>query len=185
MALADHLRELRNRLGISLLALLVGVVLLVFVFDDDDEEPARAGSQATASPTPTATPTSQVVSEVVLQGVGNQAQGLMRVFRREDDGRLQFALVADDVPPNREREVYAVWFTRERGAARNLGFSQTAVGEDGVFTTGGPQQGQEADFAKWLADYDRVVVARAGENAGSANRPGEVVLRGTLPGGRE
>ena len=175
-----------SRLGgallIGLLALLIGVVLFVFVFRGDEEDPQTA-SEATATPTATATP--QVVNEVILQGVGNKAQGLMRVFRREEDGKLVFALAADNLPPNKSREVYAVWFTRKGGPARNLDFSQTRVGKDGVFTTGGPQQGQETDFARWLVEYDEVVLARPGTNAASAKRPGAVVLRGTLPGGAE
>ena len=89
--------------------------------------------QADATPTPTATAsaTPEVVREIVLQGQGNRAQGLMRVFRREQDGNLIFALAADNVPPNRSNEVYAVWFTREGGRPRNLGFAQTPVGEEG------------------------------------------------------
>jgi hypothetical protein len=181
-ALSRRSSRLGGAVLIGVLAALVAVVLVVFVFrgDDDAESPA---SGADATPTATATP--QVVSEVVMQGVGNKAQGLMRVFRRDQDGRLVFALAADKLPPNKGQEVYAVWFTRKGGTPRNLGFSQTQVGKDGVFTTGGPQQGQERDFAKWLVDYDTVVVARASASSASAKRPGEIVLRGTLPGGQE
>ena len=177
-----------SRLGgavlIAVLAALVAVVLFVFVFDgDDDNDPATGASNAESTPTPSATP--QVVSEVVMQGVGNNAQGLMRVFRRDQDGQLVFALAADKLPANKDNEVYAVWFTRKGGAPRNLGFSQTRVDKEGVFTTGGPQQGQERDFAKWLVDYDAVVVARASATSANAKRPGQVVLQGTLPGGQE
>jgi hypothetical protein len=176
-----------SRLGgavlIGVLAALIAVVLVVFVFRGDEDDPSPASSNAEATPTASATP--QVVSEIPMQGVGNQAQGLMRVFRREPDGQLVFALAADKMPANKRQEVYAVWFTQKGGAPRNLGFSQTRVGKEGVFTTGGPQQGQEADFAKWLADYDTVVVARASASSASSKRPGAVVLRGTLPGGQE
>ena len=54
-----------------------------------------------------------------------------------------------------------------------------------MLTTGGPQQGQETQFAKWLVDYDTVVVARASANSAAAKRPGKVVLSGTLPGGQD
>jgi hypothetical protein len=172
-----------SRLGgallIGLLALLVAGVLVFFLSRNDSPEQTAS---ATATPTPTATP--QVVSETVLKGVGNKAQGLMRVFRREQDGKLVFALAADNVPPNKPREVYAVWFLKQGGAPRNLGFAQTQVGKQGVFTTGGPQQGQENQFAAWLADYDTVVVARAGAKTAKSKRPGPIVLRGTLPAGR-
>lgn len=182
---SSSLRLPSSRLGgallIGLLALLVaGGLFLIFRGGDEAEQTA---STANASPTPTATP--EVVSEIALEGVGNRAQGLMRVFRRPEDGRLVFALAADKMPQNKRREVYAVWFTKEGAAPRNLGFSQAQVGKEGVFTTGGPQQGQEAQFAEWLADYDKVVVARAGADTASTNRPGPIVLQGTLPGGQE
>jgi hypothetical protein len=174
-----------SRLGgallIGVLALLIGGALFLLLRGGDDGEPPA--SQPAASPTATATP--QVVSEVVLQGAGNKAQGLMRVFRRDEDGKLVFALAADNVPANRAREVYAVWFTKQGAAPRNLGFSQAQVGKEGVFTTGGPQQGQEEEFARLLGEYEQVIVARANADSANARRPGEVVLRGTLPGGRE
>ena len=114
---------------------------------------------------------------------GTKPQGLMRVFKR-DDGKLVFALAADKMPPNKKNEVYAVWFTKKGVAPRNLGFARTQVGKKGVFTTGGPQQGQENAFAGWLTSYAKIVVARAAANTASAKQPGQVVLQGTLPGGQ-
>jgi Sigma-70, region 4 len=162
------------------LALAVAVVLF-FVFRGGDE-PQTASSDAT--PTPTASAEAQVVNEVALKGKGNKAQGLMRVFQRGEGG-LVFALAADKMPANKAGEVYAVWFTKKGAAPRNLGFSQSQVGKQGVFTTGGPQQGQEAQFAKWLVDYDTIVVARADSKSANAKKPGPVVLSGTLPGGQD
>jgi hypothetical protein len=174
-----------SRLGglvlIGLTAVAIAVVLF-FVLRGGDDDPQTASSDAT--PTPTATAEAEVVNEIPLRGRGNKAQGLMRVFKR-DEGGLVFALAADKMPPNRSREVYAVWFTKQGGAPRNLGFSQAPVGKEGVFTTGGPQQGQETQFAKWLVDYDRIVVARASADSANAKRPGPVVLTGTLPGGQD
>jgi hypothetical protein len=103
----------------------------------------------------------------------------MRLFGQED-GSVQFAIAAENVPANRGREVYAVWFTREGGKPRRLGFAQAAVGQDGVLTTGGPQRGDEDEFPRWFATYDRVLVTR--ETDASAKRPGPAVLQGTLPG---
>ena len=157
-------------------------VVLFFVFRGGDDNAQTASSGATATPSASAQP--QVVNEIVLKGNGNKAQGLMRVFKR-DQGGLVFALAADKMPSNRAQEVYAVWFTKKGTAPRNLGFSQSQVGKNGVFTTGGPQQGQEAEFAKWLVDYDTIVVARASAKDANARKPGPVVLSGTLPGGQD
>src|SRR5215210_154927 len=165
-------------LGLAAL-LIAGVLYLAFRGGDDDPQTASSGT-----PTPTATAEAEVVNEVALRGVGNKAQGLMRVFKR-DEGGLVFALAADKMPRNKADEVYAVWFTKKGVTPRNLGFSQTQVGKEGVFTTGGPQSGQEAQFAKWLADYDTIVVARASSGSASAKKPGAVVLQGTLPGGQD
>ena len=169
------------------LVLLAGValalaVVLFFVFRGGDDEPQTASPGAT--PTPTATAEAKVVNEVALKGKGNKAQGLMRVFQR-DEGGLVFALAADKMPANKADEVYSVWFTKKGAAPRNLGFSQSQVGKEGVFTTGGPQQGQETQFAKWLVDYDTIVVARASSKSANAKKPGPVVLSGTLPGGQD
>jgi hypothetical protein len=157
-------------------------VVLFLVFRGGDDEPQTASSGA--SPTPTATAEAKVVNEVALKGNGNKAQGLMRVFQR-DEGGLVFALAADKMPANKADEVYSVWFTKKGAAPRNLGFSQSQVGKEGVFTTGGPQQGQETQFAKWLVDYDTIVVARASSKSANAKKPGPVVLSGTLPGGQD
>jgi hypothetical protein len=172
-----------SRLGgailIGVLVLLIAGFLFWFLTRGDDNNSPSTPAAATA--TPTATP--QVVVEVPMTGVGTKAAGLMRVFKR-DDGKLVFALAADKMPANKSREVYAVWFTKKGGAPRNLGFAQAQVGKNGVFTTGGPQQGQEVAFAQWLTQYGKVVVARAAANSAASKQPGQVVLQGTLPGGK-
>ena len=117
----------------------------------------------------------------MLQGVGgSEAEGLMRLVRR-DDGAVQFAIAAQNVPPNEGQEVYAVWFTREGDPPRRLGFAQTPVGEDGILTTGGPQQGDEDEFPQWFATYEKILITR--ETDAKARRPGPAVLEGTLPAG--
>jgi sigma-70-like protein len=169
-----------SRLGgailIGLVTVLVGATLLwIFVVRDDEEEPASS-----ASPTPTATATAEG-NDIVLQGVGDsQAQGLMRLVQR-DDGTVQFAIAAQNVPPNQGQEVYAVWLTREGGKPRRLGFAQTPVGEDGILTTGGPQQGDEDQFPQWFATYEKILITR--ETDAKARKPGPAVLEGTLPAG--
>jgi hypothetical protein len=170
-----------SRLGgailIAVVALLVGATLLwIFVLRDDEEEPASN------SPAPTATATPQQAgNDIPLQGTGDsRAEGLMRLVRR-DDGTVQFAIAAQNVPPNQGREVYAVWLTGEGGRPRRLGFAQTPVGEDGILTTGGPQQGDEDKFPQWFATYERILITR--ETDAKARRPGQAVLEGTLPAG--
>jgi hypothetical protein len=169
-----------SRLGgailIGVVALLVGATLLwIFVLRDDDEPAATTPSPATA------TPSAQAGNDIPLQGVGDsQAEGLMRLVRR-DDGTVQFAIAAQNVPPNQGREVYAVWLTREDGRPRRLGFAQTPVGEDGILTTGGPQQGQEDEFPQWFATYDKILITR--ETDAQSRQPGPAVLEGTLPAG--
>jgi hypothetical protein len=168
-----------SRLGgaivIGIVALLVaGTLLWIFVLRDDEEEPASS-----TSPTPTATASAQQGTDIVLQGVGDsEAEGLMRLVRR-DDGAVQFAIAAQNVPPNQGQEVYAVWLTREGGRPRRLGFAQTPVGEDGILTTGGPQQGDEDKFPQWFATYDKILVTR--ETDAKSRQPGPAVLEGTLP----
>ena len=170
-----------SRLGgailIAIVALLVaGTLLWIFVLRDDDEPAATSPPAATATATP-----EQAGNDIPLQGVGDsEAQGLMRLVRRED-GTVQFAIAAQNVPPNQGREVYAVWLTREGGRPRRLGFAQTPVGEDGILTTGGPQQGDEDEFPQWFATYDKILITR--ETDAQARQPGPAVLEGTLPAG--
>ena len=117
----------------------------------------------------------------MLQGVGDsQAEGLMRLVSR-DDGTVQFAIAAQNVPPNQGQEVYAVWLTREGARPRRLGFAQTPVGEEGILTTGGPQQGDEDKFPQWFATYEKILITR--ETDAKAREPGPAVLEGTLPSG--
>ena len=170
-----------SRLGgailIGIVALLVaGTLVWLFVLRDDEEEPASSTPPAaTATPTPEA-----AANDIELQGTGDsQAQGLMRLIRAED-GAVQFAIAAQNVPPNEGREVYAVWFTREGAQPRRLGFAQTPVGEEGILTTGGPQQRDVDRFPNWFATYEKVLITR--ETSAKARRPGPAVLEGTLPG---
>jgi hypothetical protein len=174
-----------SRLGgailIGALAVIVGAVIAFVVLrgGDDDNSPL-AGSKPEATATPTATPTASG-NDIVLQGSnGSKAVGVMRLIRR-DNGDVQFAIAAENVPANKNREVYAVWFTREGGTPRRLGFTQAPVGNNGILTTGGPQQGDEDEFPKWFATYDKVLITR--ETDAKAKTPGPAVLEGTLPSG--
>jgi hypothetical protein len=176
-AVAPRSSRLGGAILIGVVALLVGATLLWIFVLRDDEEPTATTPAATA----TATPAAQAGNDIPLRGTGDsQAQGLMRLVRRED-GAVQFAIAAQNVPPNEGREVYAVWLTREGGRPRRLGFAQTPVGEDGILTTGGPQQGDEDKFPQWFATYEKILITR--ETDAQARRPGPAVLEGTLPAG--
>ena len=144
--------------------------------DDEDPQATTPASETAATATPTASG-----NDIVLEGPGNsKAAGLMRLIRRED-GAVQFAIAAQEVPANKGREVYAVWFTRDGATPRRLGFAQSQVTKEGVLTTGGPQQGDEDEFPRWFATYEKVLVTR--ETDAKAKRPGPAVLEGTLPAG--
>jgi hypothetical protein len=171
--------KLGGAILIGVVALVVGAVLFVVLTSGDEEEPSQAAApQATQQPQETPQATG---NDIILRGVnGSDAEGAMRLFTQEN-GTVQFAIAAQNVPPNEGREVYAVWFTRENGDARRLGFAQTQVGEEGVLTTGGPQQGDEDQFPRWFATYDKVLVTR--ERGARGRRPGPAVLEGTLPSG--
>jgi hypothetical protein len=104
----------------------------------------------------------------------------MRLLRR-DNGAVQFAIAAENVPANKNGEVYAVWFTRADGKPRRLGFTQAPVGNDGILTTGGPQKRDQDEFPKWFATYDKVLITR--ETDAKSTTPGPAVLEGTLPNG--
>ncbi len=171
-----------SRLGgavlIAVLVLVVGGALYLILGRGDDDEPQATtpASETAATATPTATG-----NDIVLEGPGSsKAAGLMRLIRRED-GAVQFAIAAQEVPANKGREVYAVWFTREGATPRRLGFAQSQVTKEGVLTTGGPQQGDEDEFPRWFATYEKVLVTR--ETDAKAKRPGPAVLEGTLPAG--
>jgi hypothetical protein len=171
-----------SRLGgailIGVLVLIVGgLIALVVTRGGDDNEPAAPAAETTATPTATATAAG---NDIVLQGTGgSKAAGLMRLIRG-DDGKVRFAIAAQNVPANKNREVYAVWFTQAGGQPRRLGFAQTQVGKDGVLTTGGPQQGDEEEFPRWFATYDKILITR--ETDAKSTRPGPAVLEGRLPG---
>jgi hypothetical protein len=164
-------------IGILVIAI-AGLIVFIVGSGGEDEPSAQPQSDATATPTPTATATG---NDVVLQGTnGSQAAGIMRLIPG-NGGKVQFALAAQNVPANKNREVYAVWFTRKGVKPIRLGFAQAQVGNDGVLTTAGPQKGDETKFPRWFATYRKVLVTR--ETSANATKPGPAVLEGTLPGG--
>jgi hypothetical protein len=172
--------KLGGAILIAVLVLVVGGLIAFVLTRGGNDEPSAASQppEASATPTPTAT---AATNDIVLRGTnGSKAAGLMRLVSA-DDGTVRFAIAAQNVPANRGRDVYAVWFTLAGGKPRRLGFAQTQVGRDGVLATGGPQQRDEAAFPRWFATYDKVLITR--ETDAKATRPGPAVLQGTLPAG--
>ena len=102
----------------------------------------------------------------------------MTVFTQS--GQVAFALQAERVRPNTRDDAYAVWFRRDNGDSRRLGYAET-VRADRILAVAGPQQYDADEFPQLLATYDRVVVSRDTDQA--ADTPGQVILRGNLPSG--
>ena len=168
-------------IGILVVAI-AGLIVFIVTSGGDDNPSASTGQQPQAAATPTATATASAsANDIVLQGTnGSQAAGIMRLIPG-NKGKVQFALAAQNVPANKNNEVYAVWFTRSGVKPIRLGFAQAQVGSDGVLTTAGPQKGDETKFPRWFATYDKVLVTR--ETSAKAAKPGPAVLEGTLPNG--
>ena len=142
--------------------------------DDDGDKP----NSASATATPTAISTPQPVGEIALKGVneGAKAQGVMRLYLTQ--GKLAFTLEGTDVPKNRSKEAYGVWFTKPGGGAQRVIFAEP-VGANDQLGTVGPATDDLDKFPRWLARYRQVVVSR--ETKENAKQPGPIVLRGALP----
>jgi hypothetical protein len=175
-----------SRLGgallIGVLALAIAAFLVWFITRGGDDPGATAAS--TNAPAATATPASTpqaTGNDILLQGAnGSKAAGLMRLFKSQN-GTVQFAIGAQDIPNNRKGEFYAVWFTKKDGTAKLLGFPQTSV-TNNVLTVGGPGKKDAKDFPQLFATYDKVLITR--ETNARPAKPGPTVLAGTLPHGR-
>jgi hypothetical protein len=168
--------------GILLIAgaVIVVAVVLAFVFlRGDDDTGSQAASQATATPTATATP--RIVAQVPLTGVGpaSKAKGTMTVFLV---GRqLGFQIEGQNVPPNKSRDRYGVWFTGPGGKADLIGVAGDPVGSDGALGVLGPPTDKAQQFPQQLANHRQVVVSR--ETKSGPTQPGPMILRGRLPTG--
>jgi hypothetical protein len=170
--------KLGGAILIAVLVLIVGGLIAFVVTRGGDNNGGQPAAASNGQPTATATPSASA-NDILLRGTGGAA-GLMRLVRGSD-GKVRFAIAAEKVPPNKGREVYAVWFTKSGATPRRLGFAQTQVGSDGVLTTGGPQKRDESAFPTWFATYQKVLVTR--ETTAKATKPGPVVLEGSLPAG--
>ena len=174
-----------SRLGGALLILgvlaAVGIVAFLVLRGGDDapeEDAAVPAATATATATPAASP--QVTDRIALRATGGgEAGGRMTVYLQ--DGQLQFALEATNVPRSAADSAYGVWFTGPGDRAVRLGFT-APVGADGRLGIAGPSARGAAAFPQQYATYRRVVVSR--ETTSDTRRPGPIILTGTLPAGR-
>src|SRR4051794_505147 len=189
-AAADHAaiaaggesRGRSSRLGGALLigaaVVIVGLVL-AFVFARGRDNPGGDDTADNARATATATPAVTVSPDaVVLKGpIGSKSVGLMQLVRT-NDGTVRFALAGQNVTPNKQGQVYSLWFTKKNGQARLLGDVRQPVGSDGELISAGPGNNDVADFPTWYATYDSVLVTLDGKHA---KQPGVVILKGDLP----
>jgi predicted transcriptional regulator len=168
--------------GILLIAgavLVVAAVLVFVVLRDDDDKGADSAAQPSATPTATATP--RVVGQVPLTGVGSasKAKGTMTLFLVGQ--QLGFQIEGQDVPANKSRDRYAVWFTGPGSKADLIGVARDPVGSDGALGVSGPPTDNAQTFPQQLANHRQVLVSR--ETKAGAKQPGPIVLRGKLPSG--
>jgi hypothetical protein len=173
--------KIGGALLIGVLAALVIAALIFLLGGDDPANESTTGSGPTPTPaaTSTAAPATPVAETDLKAPSGGRAAGLMTLFL--EDGRLAgFSLEAQNVPPNKSDDAYAVWFVNPGGKAENLGFANP-VDQNGVLAIQGPQEADVERFPRMLANYRQVVVSR--ETDPDAKRPGKIVLRGRLPGG--
>ena len=137
--LPDSARADRPRSSLFGGALLIGglaivlAALLIWLFSmggDDEDDPAGGTS---ATPTATASATPQPAAAVELKSTtGGKAKGQLVLFV-DDKNNVTFQIAAQDVPPSKDAEAYAVWLTGGDRPHR-LGFAPT-VGKDGVLAT--------------------------------------------------
>lgn len=158
--------------GIALL-LTIAVIVLVDGGDDSGDE-REASSNPTATATAEATPA--VAGQIELKAPGGgDAKGAMTILVTQEE-QIQFSIEATNVPPSREGEAYAVWFTGG-GKPKRLGFAPP-VGEDRKLGVSGPKPGDEQSFPDDISKARKVVISR--ETSQDATKPGPIVLQGNV-----
>jgi hypothetical protein len=171
-----------SRLGGAILigaAVVVVAAALIFVLTRGGGHKPPATTAASPTPTATAATDQLQPNDVVMRGpAGSRAVGLMRLFTTSDK-QVHFLLAGQNVPPNRGRERYALWFVKKGAAPLWLGNARFAVKRDGALAMSGPPQSELKRFPTWFASYDTVEVTRDGLQRRS--RPGTVIIAGSLP----
>jgi hypothetical protein len=171
-----------SRLGGAVLigaAVVLVAAVLVFVLTRGGDHKPAASAATTPKPTATSSADQLQPTDVVMTGpAGSKAVGLMRLFTASDNN-LHFLLAGQNLPPNRGKEHYALWFLKKGAAPRWLGFARYSVGKDGALAMTGPRAADLKRFPAWFTSYDTVQVTDDGPRR--ASRPGTVILSGPLP----
>jgi len=165
--------------GVLLIGGLVVVIVVVAVIllggGDDDGPSTATQTQATATQaTDRTTPTNgdlTVEAQVNMRAPGGgDALGVAQIIT---DGTTRgVSVTAEGLEPNGDNDRYALWLTGGPGGkAYLLGFSTTAVGENGRF-------GGSAELPEDADDYRRIELSR--ETRNEPRKPTEVVLRGSM-----
>jgi hypothetical protein len=169
-----------SRLGgvllIGGLVVVIVVVALILLGGGGDDGPTTATqTQATAAQeTDQTTPTTgelTVEAQVNMRAPGGgDALGVAQIIT--DGATRGVSVTAEGLEPNGDDDRYALWLTGGPGGkAYLLGFSSTAVGENGRF-------GGSAELPEDADDYRRIELSR--ETRNEPRKPTDVVLRGSL-----
>ena len=167
-----------SRLGGLLLLAAVGIVIavvLIFVVGGSDDNGDNASTAPRTQSTQTSSAQPQVLGQINLNapsGSGSKALAALTLVRQGDETDLLFQ--GQGIPPNQTGDVYALWVTGPGGRSARLGF-MPRVGKSGKTRFPGALP-SNIDLSR----YDTLLMTR--ETTASPTQPGEVVLRGKLPG---
>lgn len=163
--------------GLAIVAVIVAIVALGGGDGDDTTTSAQTQTAQTESTATMSTSSTlpRIDAQVNLRPPpgGPEALGIA-YFVTTEDGPL-ITIQTEKLEPNADDERYGLWLTDgPDGAVKLLGYSGTAVGEDGRFTG-------EVEVPDDIADYARIELSndRIADGKGP-RRPDDVVLRGSL-----
>jgi len=172
--------ERPSRLGGALLigglVVVIVVVAVILLGGGDDDGPSTA-TQTQATATQTTGQTTPTTGELTVEAQvnmrapgGGDALGVAQIIT--DGSTRGVSVTAEGLEPNGDNDRYALWLTGGPGGkAYLLGFSTTAVGDNGRF-------GGSAELPEDADDYRRIELSL--ETRNEPRKPTEVVLRGSL-----
>ncbi len=146
-------------------AIAVGGVLVLGGGDDDEQDDTPAAAQTTPTGPTGATPTVDAQINLTAATEGSKALGVAQVLSQ--DGQRALAVTGQDLQASSR---YVVWLYNSPSDSQFLGFAPP-VGEDGRLSGLAPVPEDAAKFKQ-------LVVTR--EKVDRPQRPGTIVLRGTL-----